>query len=115
MIDAKDRLFRKMLVQGPIERLRRFAIVAERFLDDQARVDIEPACGERVDDDAEQARGNREVVQRPLRGPERLLEGSECPGIAVVAVDIAHESEKTRQFRGVSAAMALDARLGARL
>ena len=65
-------------MQAAVERFCRFAIVAERLLDDQARVRVEPAASERGDDDGEQARRNGEIVQRPLRGPERLLELGEC-------------------------------------
>ena len=67
-------IFREMLEQRGVERLRRGAIAAERLLDDEARVDVEPGLGQRGDDDAKQARGNRQIVQRPLGAAERLLQ-----------------------------------------
>ena len=83
-----------MLEQRVIERLRRCAIAAERLLDDEARVDVEPGLGKRRDDNAKQARGDREIVQRPLGAAERLLQLLESLGIVVIAVDIAHEPQQ---------------------
>ena len=73
MVDAKDRALGKMGQQRAVERLGRLAIAAERLLDDQARINVEPALGKRGDDDAKQARRYCEIVQRPLGAAKRLL------------------------------------------
>src|ERR1700722_4769374 len=109
MVDAKDRVFRKMLEQNVVERLRRLAIAAERFLDDEARVDVETALGERGDDNAKQAGGNRKIVQRPLGAAERLLQFGEGLRIVVIAIDVPQEAQELIKLSGVGAAVLLDA------
>src|ERR1700690_835928 len=112
MVDAKDRLFREMLEQRVVERLRRLTIAAKGLLDDEARVDIEPALGERGNDDPKKAWGNREIMQRPLGAAERLLQLLESLRIVVIAVDISQKRQKLIKLRRVGAAVLLDAVLG---
>ena len=114
MVDAEDRLLWEMLQEGPVERLRRFAIAAERFLDDKARVNVETALGERGNDDAKEARGNREIVQRPLGAAERLLQLCESLRVVVIAVDISQEAQQFVELRGISPPMLFDAVCGSR-
>ena len=108
----KIAFFREMLEQRVVERLRRFAIAAERLLDDEARVDVEPALGERGNDHAKQAGGNCQIVQRPLGAAERLLQFCEGLRIVVVAIDISQEPQQLIEFRGVGAPVLFDAVLG---
>src|ERR1700722_7958286 len=115
MVDAKDRVFRKMLEQNVVERLRRLAIAAERFLDDEARVDVETALGERRDDNAKQAGGNRKIVQRPLGAAERLLQFCEGLRIVVVAIDISQKAQELIKLGRVGAAVLFDAVCGSSL
>ena len=90
----KIAFFRKMLEQRAVERLRRFAIAAERLFDDEARVDVEAGLRQRGDDNAKQARGNGEIVQRPLGAAERLLQLFERLRIVVIPVDISQETQE---------------------
>src|SRR5580692_2424669 len=112
MVDAKDRLFREMLEQRVVERLRRLTIAAKGLLDDEAGVDVETALGESGDNDAKQARRDRQIMQRPLGPAEGLLQLREGLRIVVIAVDISQESQELIKLCGVGAAMLLDAVLG---
>jgi hypothetical protein len=114
VVDAEDRLLGKMLEQRPVERLRRLAIMAERLFHDEAGVHVETALSQRGANHAEQAGRNREIMHRPLRGSERLLERRESLGIVVVAIDIPHERREPRQSGGVGASVAFDALFCAR-
>ena len=111
----KIAFFREMLEQRVVERLRRLAIAAEGLLDDEARVDVETALGERGNDNAKQARGNRKIVQRPLGAAERLLQLCEGLRIVVVPVDIPQEPQQLIKLCGVGAAVLFDAVLGSSL
>ena len=97
MVDAENRVFGEVLNKRPVERVRRLEIVAERLFDDNARVLVEPACGERRPDRAEQRGRDREVMQRPPGGPERLLERLEGLRVLVVAIDIIQELDQARE------------------
>ena len=98
-----------MLEQCAVERLRRLAIAAEGLLDDEARVDVETGLGERGNDNAKQARGNRKIVQRPLGAAERLLQFRESLRIVVVPIDISQEAQKLIKLGRVRAPVLLDA------
>ena len=112
MVDAKDRLFGEVLQQCAVERLRRFAIAAERFFNDEAGVDVETALSERGNDNAKKARGDRQIVQRPLGAAERLLQLRKGLRIVVIAVDIPQKSQELIKLRRVGAPVLLDAVLG---
>src|SRR6185437_1935739 len=117
VVDAKDRFFGEIREQGAVERLSRLAIAAERLLDDDARVGVEAALGERGDHDTKQARRNREIVERPLGAAERLFQLREGLRIVVVSIDIAQEPQELGETRGIGAPVLFDAvcRAGAQL
>src|SRR5580692_2464363 len=112
MVDAKDRLFREMLEQRVVERLRRLTIAAKGLLDDEAGVDVETALGESGDNDAKQARRDRQIMQRPLSPAEGLLQLREGLRIVVIAVDIPQKFQELIKFCRVGAPVLLDAVLG---
>ena len=74
-------------VQRLVELLRRGEVAAERLLDDDARALGAARAAEPVDHRRERARRDREVVERPPRGAERLADVAEELPAAVVAAD----------------------------
>ena len=104
MVDAEDRRLGEDAVQGLVERARRGRVVAEGLLDDDARVLGAARCPERLDDDAEEARGNRQVVHGTRGGAELLLERPEGRRVVVVAVHVAEERQQLGELRLVDAA-----------
>src|SRR5271165_1680661 len=97
MVDAENRVFGEVLNKRAVERTRRFEIAPERLFDDNARVQVEPACGERRPDRAEQSGRDREIMQRPPGGPQRLLERLEGLRVVIVAIDIIQELDQARE------------------
>ena len=64
VIDAKDRLLAKYLMQRPVQRLRRREVAAERLFDDDARLLGAAHAAERGDDDRKCIGRNRQIVER---------------------------------------------------
>src|SRR3546814_4213012 len=81
-------LFRS-LVQGGVERLRGSQVAAEGLLDHHPRAPGAAAGVERADHGREQARRDRQVVQRVFGGAQFLAQALEGAGVVVVAVDVA--------------------------
>ena len=78
-------------MQSPIERLCAGEIPAEGLLDDDPRVFRASALLQPLNDAGKHARRNRQIVNRPLRQSECLLELGEGLGIRIIAVDIAQQ------------------------
>ncbi len=114
VVDAEDRALGEMLEQCPVQRLSRLLIAAEWLLDDETRINVKTGLGQRGNDDAKQARRNREIVQRPLGAAKRLLQISKSPRIVIVAVHISQQPQQLGESGVVAAAVLLDAVLGAR-
>jgi len=101
MIDAKDRVFREHVRDGPLQRARRLEVVTERLLDGDACAARETRLRERARDVPEERRRNREVVQRMARVAERVLECRVGLRIAEVAADVTETiRERGNRARG---------------
>ena len=107
MIDPEDRRLGEDVEQRPIERARRFEVVAERLLHDHPRILRDPRTAELIDDGDEQARRDREIVERPRGGSECLSELLEGPWIVVVAVDVAKPLRELGEGGGVDSSAEL--------
>src|SRR3546814_3882120 len=78
-------LFVEDLVQGGVERLRGGQVAAERLFDHYPRAPGATAGVERPDHGREQARRDRQVVQRVFGGAQFLAQALEGAGVVVVA------------------------------
>ncbi len=94
--------------QRPVERHRRLEIAAEGLFDDHARSLGGAAAAEPLDDGGEHAGRNGEIMEWPLAPVERRAQLLEGGGVAIVAVDIAHQADQPRQNVLVAGAGAAD-------
>ncbi len=76
-------------VQGLVELARRLQIAPERFLDDHARAVRTARLAKIIGDGREQARRQRQIMQRVRGTVERLAQRGERRRFAVIAVDVA--------------------------
>ena len=88
VVDAVDRVLVEGMMQDRVELFGRLEVAPERLLDDDTSVFVDALRGEALRDVVEQARRDREEVQRVLAGLERLLELLERRLLAVVARDV---------------------------
>jgi hypothetical protein len=114
VIDPEDRCLVEGSEQDAVERPRGDDVVAERLLDDDARVRRAP-LGELLHDQLEQHGRDGEVVQRPPGGTQLSADGLKRRGVPVVAVDVAQQAAQRAERRGIDAAVLVEAVLGASL
>jgi hypothetical protein len=88
VIDAEDRRFRERGAHDAVEFACRGEIAAERLLDDDACVVVQPGAGEPFDHCREQRRGNGEVVRGAARPAKYPPERVERAVVGVVTVDV---------------------------
>ena len=110
VVDAKDRGLREDPVERGVQGSRARQVVPERLLDHDASALRAPGPGQTLDDRAEEARRNRQIVRRMLRAAERLAKGDERRRVRVVAVDVVQESGQPGERRLVHAAELGEAR-----
>ena len=115
MIDTKNGFLGEDVQEGGVERLRGRQVAAEGLLDDDARILGAARVGEPLDDAAEHARRDREVVDGALGEPELLAQLAISLRVGVVAIDEAQLRLELRECSRIELAGVLEARLGARL
>src|SRR5882724_9151095 len=102
-------------MQGDVQGLRRGKIPAEGLLEYGPRVTRAVRASEPLDYGAEQARRNREIVERSRGTGELLVQGPEGVLIRIVAVDVHQPGSERREGSLVHpASVLLDAVAGAR-
>ena len=107
VVDAEDRRLRKHRVEGLVERARRCEVVPEGLLDHDPGARRAAGLAELLDDRAEEAGRDRQVVRRMLRAAERLAQRREGGRVAVVAVDVLEQRHELRERGLVDAAAVL--------
>src|SRR5262245_18469338 len=102
-------------MQGGVQGLRGLEIPAEGLLQDDPRVTRAARASAPLDDRAEQAQWNREIVERPRRTGELLVQGAVDALIGVVPVDVDQPGRERLEGGLVDTApVLLDALVGAR-
>ena len=109
VIDAANRRLRKELMDRAVQRLRRREIAAERFFDNNPSVFCAFGFGKTFCNPSEHARGDSEIMQRPLRIDERLMQAVVRGLIVVIAVDVLKTRSQFSEGIGVESAVLLDA------
>ena len=99
--------FRKHGVEGLVEGARRCEVVAEGLLDHDPGTRRAAGLAELLDDLAEEAGRNRQVVRRILRPAQRLAQRHERGRVAVVAVEVLEQRSELREGGLVDAAAVL--------
>ncbi len=89
------------LVQLGGERMRRFLVVAERLLDDDARGLRQPRVGEALDDPPEQERRDLEIEDRQLCALDRGADAVVRRSVAEVSLHVREPGSQTVEHRGV--------------
>src|SRR3546814_1889315 len=110
MVDAEDRRLVEDLVERGVERLRGGQVAAEGLFHHHPRAAGAAAGVERADHGREQARRDRQVVQRVFGAAQRLAQALEGAGVVVVAVDVAQLRRELFERGGVDATVVLEAR-----
>ena len=98
-------------MQRAVERLRRGQVAAERLLHHDPRAVRAAGLLQVLRHHTEQFGRDRQVVQRPLRLAQRLLQPLERGRVVVVAVDVAQLRRQLRERRLVDGAALLLCRL----
>src|SRR3546814_10226321 len=101
MVDAEDRRLVEDLVERGVERLRGGQVAAEGLFHHHPRAAGAAAGVERADHGREQARRDRQVVQRVFGAAQRLAQALEGAGVVVVAVDVARSEEHTSELQSL--------------
>src|SRR5207249_4799676 len=107
VVDAKDRRLVEHAMQRRVERLRRRQVPAEGLLEDDARVARAARLPEPVDHGLEEARRDRQVMERAAGAAELLAERRERGRVAVLAADVAEAVAELREGRLVDPAVPL--------
>src|SRR4029077_19249117 len=87
VVDAEDRRLVEDAMERRVQGPGRGQVAAERLLQDDPRALRAPGLAETLDDRREEARRDREVVERPLRVAERLAERGVGLLVLVAAAD----------------------------
>ena len=101
MIDAKNHLLAKYLMQRPVQRPRGLEVASERLFDDDARLLGAAHAAERGDDDRKRVGRNRQIVERTRARAERATQRVVGRGIAVIAPDVVEQGSEFRERRVV--------------
>jgi hypothetical protein len=109
VVDPEDGAVVERLGQRLLQAVRGREVAAERLLDDHPRAVRAADLRQRRDDRREQARRDREVVQRALRAAERLPQPLEGRRIGVVPRDHAQARAQLRVRRGIELTGRLEA------
>src|SRR5215472_7089601 len=113
VVDAIDALLGEHAVQHAAELPRRSEVPPEGFLDDDAPVRGARSLPELGNDGGKHARGNGQVVRRPLRAGQQGFEPGERGGVGVVAVHVLELRRERFEALRVEAAVLGDALLRA--
>ena len=97
VVDAQELRLVDHRVQLGSERARGGEVVAERLLDDDARVLGEPGRGEALDDRAEQERRDLEVEDGRLGALDRLADARVRRRVAEIALDVGEPGREARE------------------
>ena len=109
VVDPEDVALDERAEQDLVQFARRRQIVAEGFLDDDARSFRTAGLRQLRDDGSEEWRRYRQIVRGVLRGAEGLPERRESRRIVVVAIDVAQQPHELVERRAVESAVRLDA------
>jgi len=89
VVDAKDGAFLEYLVQGTVKGLCARKVAPERLFHDHPCIGRATGFRKALSDVGKHARRNREIVNRPLRRAQRLLQSGKGRRIGIVAVHVA--------------------------